>query len=447
MTEPLALTAKQLRLWIAAAGASVRPSSPLAALPKGDAESDGSFLHTLGLLSEEGRRTLSALVAPERWVRVLQPLPAATRVSAFYAGPSGEYVGFWGGDDERYELAAPWTPQGLVQAWESQATAADPFRVELSLHALSLLAAAIDSTRAWLFTTLLQRQPGGRPIFEMADLEAQLELGWEFSDARWLTTLLRLLSPSVIALAPPDLRAGFAEVAAAGLIETSGDRWAPGEALQRLAAYWRSPLPALAIESVHAKGDRIESHRHRVFVKGDGPLWVLEYEGLLENEPRVTLRSLDGTATRQVMSAMFSPAEALPARVAAPTRPPAAARIAPKASRAGRVDRRSTLAWLAALGFTLVCTVVVPLVEEEALGVLVILLVPLASILLALLAPVRWPVAAGLTAAMQAPPVIAALALVRMRSGDGPIVVAIAAANVALAAGLSGWRLRRRSVA
>lgn len=243
---------------------------------------------------------LAVLADPERQVRVIVPAPAETAIQVFYASaarPEAGLVGCWS-EGDRLRLSFPWAEEDLaaIAAHVLQTTTAPPAAgtdLTLSQGGLWALGAAVDALRARLFASLAERRPGVSRRFDRAEILREYEAGLAGDDARWLVTLLRVVAPSSCGVDVEAVEAGLQELAQAGLLRLGEGEWSPEQPLRALVARWRNPLPALAHEVIETSGGGVVRYGHRVAIRGDGPVTVLDFGGMLEGSPRVTVRGAD----------------------------------------------------------------------------------------------------------------------------------------------------------
>jgi hypothetical protein len=305
------LTGGELRGLVDRLGLQVPQSSPLASVRDTTAETP----RIPKLLDEQWRSALTTLAGADHCVRAITPGPGATKVAIFYsavATRSTELVGCWF-EGDRIRISFPWRPADIAAAagrilMTELPFPPEPLSVTLSPAGLTTLMAAVDVLRAARLTSLLERRVGFDLHFDAADLQRQIDLGLSGEDARWSVTLLRLLVPSAAPPTPNALPAGLQELARSQLVKLDNTKWEPTEALMRLATYWMASLPAVAHEALTIQdGNTIREYKHCIGLRGDGPLWLIEYEGLTNGQPRATLRSLDGTAYLAWLPTMINP--------------------------------------------------------------------------------------------------------------------------------------------
>ena len=122
--------------------------------------------------------------------------------------------------------------------------------------------------------------------------------------------LLRLTGPPWAQPGEDALATGLRELTEAQLVKREGDTWAPTETLHRLAAYWTPSLPAVAHEVVTLDGDNaMRQYKHCIALRGGGPLWLIDFDGLVDDLLRATLRSLDGKTYLETITALVQPPE------------------------------------------------------------------------------------------------------------------------------------------
>jgi len=296
------LTLGELATWLQAAGAQPSADSPLAAAATAPPEGNEAQLRGRGLLDAPWRAALAALATPRRAVQVATPGAMSSRIAGFYSdGSAASLVGFWN-DEQFAEISFPWDFAAI--ALESaktlrvaEAPPRDPYAATLSPAGLLVLAAAVDTMRTRVFQAYLARRESSNDPLPVDLLASQWQTGLDQQDARWMVTLLRLLSPAP----PPPLNErsvlkGAEDLVTVGLLHAQRDGFVATGRLMRLAAHWLAPLPAVA-HSVVTYGfpARIE---HRITIRGGGPLWNLDFVAggqgvrLYSDEPGAFLRNL-----------------------------------------------------------------------------------------------------------------------------------------------------------
>lgn len=259
-----------------------------------------SALQQRGLHRAAWRDALRVLAAPQRQVRAQIPAPAESFTVIYYGrSPNNDLIGCWL-EEEGLQVSFPWTrEQILALGWQVLLATTPPPADELSwtlgLPGLTTLAAAVDSLRTILFRSYLYRETNMPLLLTRAGLFEQLELGLTNADGRWLVSLFNLAGSPHFPLTPQLLADGIAELVAAGLLLVDAEGWQPSVGLQRLALQWRSPLPAFALESLVVDGDdRLQQYGHCLIIRGDGPLWQIEYGAAVwQSAPQTTLRGVD----------------------------------------------------------------------------------------------------------------------------------------------------------
>jgi len=310
------LTVDELAGALAAWGLSVTSDSPLVGLPPAGQVLGAQVLRARGLLDEPWGQALRALQNPSGCFRTLIPLPERIVVQAYYAGAAGDVgglVGCWP-EPPGMRIRFPLTTEDLLRNSSSLLLAdfpamTDPFRAEFTPAGLAALAAAADVLRQRLFEAMLRRQgeiSTGLAAGQLGEVYAQ---GWRASDARWLVTLFRLVMPSSIPLPRTLSPAGLGELARAGLLSGERDPWQATEHLLRLAAWWKTPLPALAQEVVALDGGQLRDYGYLIALRGDGPLWLFEFWQDSAGRPTITLRSRTGLGFRHALRTLCRPLE------------------------------------------------------------------------------------------------------------------------------------------
>jgi hypothetical protein len=278
---------------------------------------DGNIKSLLdrGLASDDWKTALQSLARPICQVRVLTPGIRSSRIARFYKGANGEknqMIGCWF-DGDGLRISFPWSPHDVAEAAKPVLDTdlpipADSVFAALTPAGLFVLAAAMDAIRASQLSAMLERRPPPELRLDDADLQHQLALGFSEDDPRWSVSLLRLIGPPGLPLGADPLIAGLRDLSAADLVKHVDGRWVPTEALKRIAAHWSPTLPALAHEAVTLDaGGEVLEYRHCVAVRGDGPLWLVEFEALASHQPRVSLRSVDGATYLAFLRELINP--------------------------------------------------------------------------------------------------------------------------------------------
>lgn len=304
MTEPpvsVELTASDVAGMCRAFGVTASAMSPLA-FADGAEATGADALATRGLNAPEWRRAFGILSAPN--TEIVSSLIETTRplsVRCYGSGvDAGVLVGCWA-NGEGLTVSTPWSPKRVAMLagmtlLASPPPMSHPTSVRLTPASLLALCACVDAVRRNVLDSMLHRQGGEPLIFETSEVFEQVERGLGEPDVRWVVPLMATLAPAEIALAGQDVAAGFQGLVRDEVVIYDGERWAPGELIMRLAGDWHTPVPAAAHAVATADGETVRSIRHRVTVRGDGPLWVLDFGGLLEGEPTITLRTAEPTA-------------------------------------------------------------------------------------------------------------------------------------------------------
>ncbi len=295
--------------------------SPLAAQPAGSGRTDYALLERRGLLDANWRQALTVLAAPARQVRSLIPGPDATLIPILYATHDQGWVGCWP-DGPGLLVTFPWDADRILAMGYQVLMAEEPpppdgLSLSLSLPGLTALASVIDALRAFLFRSLLNRLTFASPVLTRAELTGHLEKGLLNPDSRWLVALLDVAGSPHFGLAPQELPAGVEELVRIGLLVPTGEGWQPAASVQRLALMWRSVLPAFALESLVVGDDgALRQYGHRIVIRGDGPLWQIDYgRELWSKTPSVTLRDVGPLECFNGLQALLADPPACPPRV------------------------------------------------------------------------------------------------------------------------------------
>jgi hypothetical protein len=296
----------------------VTPLSPLATARYAAPSGDLNAFQQGGFLSEEWRGARALLAQPRRQVRVHTPGVESTKRAVFYANGSGDLVGCWL-EGEAWRITFPWTLSALADMTVATVGGglpipADPFAVTLQPAGLMLLMAVVDAIREARLSAVLARRGQPPLLFTEADFQRQLANGYACDDANWSVTLLRLISAS---RGQPDndaFPAGLNELEAAQLLRRKNDQWEPSDVLWRLAAYWTPSLPAVSHEAVTIdETGAMVGYRHGIVLRGEGPLWIIDYEGLANGNPKASLRSIASEGLHDWLTSLLE-APPLPAR-------------------------------------------------------------------------------------------------------------------------------------
>jgi hypothetical protein len=290
--------------------------SPLARLKETPPAGDFDTLQSRDLLGSRWRNALLSLCRPSQAIRVVRPAPEMSAAQLFYRDATDGvlFTGCWP-EDEGIRLSRPWTPDGIVNQvqqalWIQAPTHTVPFEVRFTPAGLAAWAAAVDSLRALLLASLLRRTATIDAVIALDKLEEQLQAGWAFEDARWVVTLLRALLPAALVNKLPgaDLGAGVRELEEFGLLQRDGRHvWQANEILLLQAGGLKNPLPALAVTATfynHADAKIFE--QGLAIIRGDGPLWVLSFEGDADGNSAGTLRSCSGHDLIAEITAMIT---------------------------------------------------------------------------------------------------------------------------------------------
>jgi hypothetical protein len=321
LQEGALLTLDDLRGLAGEFGRAVSPVSPLAA----GADTPVSTRRKPALDGDDWRAAMAVLAAPDRFVSVATPIPGAVKIASYYA--RGDEMAACVAERDGFRVSFPWTIDAIVEDAREALLAdlpllPDTFTTTLSPAGLSVLMAAVDLQRATLLAAMLERRIRPDFRFEVAQLQEQLDQGLAADDSRWMVTFLRLLAPLNASPTPDDLAIGLAELAAAQLITLDRKQWSPAAPLLRLVSHWGSAMPAVAHQLLTLDSEgAIEHWRHRIAIRGQGPIWVIDYDGLVHDKPAATLRSVYGSVYLRGLKSMLSD----PARSAAVNAPESSA--------------------------------------------------------------------------------------------------------------------------
>ncbi len=320
----------ELRALIDLNGLNVQGSSPLKPVMESPAQGDRGSFARRGLLSDDWHSALCTLCGPRFEARSLVTFADATAVNVFYSDGSAEgALVACREEGDRVRIAFPIEPSQVARAdadalHTSHAPTPETGAVSMSLEAFNVLAAAVDALRAVLLTSILWRAAVPELVFRYENLKEMLQSGIDSADARWLVTLLRVLAPPRCEPMPLDLDNGYRELLRLELLSEDGHGiWRPSQTLQRMAAYWKVPLPAGAHQTVSLRPKGTQQYRGCVTLRGDGPLWVVDYEGIgvEDASPRVRLRSVDRDVWFMEILGMLTPQADMPRQASRRTAP------------------------------------------------------------------------------------------------------------------------------
>jgi hypothetical protein len=306
MESPTLLTLDEWRGVARGFGLAIAPHSPLsgaAAEVAPRAPPDG----------EGWREAMAALAAPDRQISCIVPAANALKVASYFGGPSlgEEALVECRPDPGGVRIAFPVSPEAVAEDAREVLLAdyplvPDPFKAALSTAALTCLMAAVDAMRRATLTALLERRVALDFQFKVAELQEQVPAGLAGKDARWMVTFLAQLAPLIAPPDPEDLTIGLAELVSAGLVTLQRGRWSPTEPLVRLAGYWGSPMPAIVHQVIAFDGaGQMSAWAYRIAIRGQGPLTVIDYQGLMDGAPSATLKSIYGSVYMRELTEML----------------------------------------------------------------------------------------------------------------------------------------------
>lgn len=290
------LTPQVLGALLSAAGLEPSAHSPVRGLA-GDASAS---VEASRIDLEPLRPALTDLAQPSRFVRVMIPVADRVRTSTFYAADGGRTLTKLDEVDGAYLISSPWDPEAISAASCMPFMAAEapvrpaPLTVTLPVAGLYTLVAVIDTVRAKLMSSMLDRTAAVSYAFTEEDLLSQARWALEFADARWLTRM-------VVEVAATGARVrdqlesivlhGFRVLVERGLVTVADDRWGPGELVRSLAADLLNPLPSAAVDAFTVR-DRLTDRFYVHVIRGGRMLYALDFD-FGTADPTVTLRSMD----------------------------------------------------------------------------------------------------------------------------------------------------------
>ncbi len=298
--EQAVLDANELALLLRHHGTTVVEASPLQPVLAVDPAGSIDTLEAKGALGSEWALALSVLGAPSRQARTLTTGRTHTFVQTHYGSlDSGDrLVGCWL-EDGGMRISFPWEMTDIA-ALAGAAFLRTPSRNDvprsatLSLAALEALSMAVDAVRMRALDSTIANQSDLPGRFTKDDLRAQADPGAWNEDAWSLVGLLRVLAPPSVILVPDAVSSGLPELVDSGLVSMEGSDWVPSPGLTDLALQLLDPLPVVAHELVESVDGELGKYRYHIALRGDGPIWSLEYLGLGSGEEVVVLESLDG---------------------------------------------------------------------------------------------------------------------------------------------------------
>jgi hypothetical protein len=278
----------------------VSPRSPLAPFRDVDETTDKKSLDKKLTDTAAWTKSMQVLASPEHIVTSAVAGPGGMLTSQYYGSEkedSGNLVGFWA-DKDGFRISFRWTPWRIVTIAGMALISPkyDPVPIEpftVTPAGLTALSAVIDAVKQSQLSAVATRQTGRQDTFDAESIVDQASVGFAHSDQRWLVTLLRDFSPSAAPIQFDALEKGFDELIKAGVIEVSDGTWKPAEWIHHIAHQWRTPLPAAAHEIVILKDDEVNAIRHIITIQGEGPLWLLEYDGILGTSPVINCRIVE----------------------------------------------------------------------------------------------------------------------------------------------------------
>ena len=261
-----------------------------------------------GYLSSEWAKAFRLLCTPTRKVRSLVPGPKDTAYSVYFGDhehlvgcvvyESRAKISFFFDDEHVIRHA-----EGVLGR-ESQ-SGADTWSTDLSPTGLIALALTLDAAREALFESLLARRGALDPNVPVSRIETQFEAGMKHEDARWLTTLVRLLMPPMAVMERYRLNEGLMELVSAGLLANEGGYVRLNDALRRLLFDWKYPLPAVAHESMTVGNGRLRRYRYSIAIRGDGSIRLVYFWRDPSDRVRATLLCAPGGRYGEILRGML----------------------------------------------------------------------------------------------------------------------------------------------
>ena len=289
----LGATIRQLKLYVS-------PRSPLAQFRDVDEKTDKKSLDQKLADKAAWTKSMQVLASPLQIVTAAVAGPGGMLTSLYYGSEKedpGNLVGCWP-DKKGIRISFKWTPWRIVTiaGMALSKPKYDPVPIEpftLTPAGLTAFAAVIDAVKQSQLSMMATRQAESQESFDAESIVNQASVGFAHSDLRWIVTLLRDFTPSAAPIRLEDLETGFDELIKAGVIEVKEKAWIPTGWVRQIAHQWRTPLPAAAHESVILKNDEVNSIQHIVAIQGEGPLWLMEYEGIMEGSPQIKCRIVE----------------------------------------------------------------------------------------------------------------------------------------------------------
>ncbi len=292
----------------------ISPRSPLVPFRDVDAAFDKRSFEKKIDDESAWKDTITALASPGQIISSTIAGPAGTLASSFY-GPSGAktdtLTGCWA-DKDGLRISFPWNPWRVatIAGMALAARHPDPVPIPpftLTPPGLTALAAVIDVVRQSDLSDLEARRTSRRESFSAASIVDQASVGFAHDDRRWVVTLLRDLSSPSTPIRFEYIENGFDELLKAGAIRSSKGAWQPAEWIRHLAHIWRIPLPAAAHQSIVFDDDHATGIEHIIAIRGEGPLWVMRYDGIMSKAPSIHCSVAEHPDYLKALVAMMHP--------------------------------------------------------------------------------------------------------------------------------------------
>jgi hypothetical protein len=287
--------------------------SPLAALAAVRPDGSRSELAAHGLLDRSWSDAFTTLCRPLARLDATLAGPDRSVAASYFRGRREDLlVGCWA-ENGGIRLVHPQDPARLIGAaarviGSDAPSALDDILVETDDAGLMAVAAVVDALRARMFASVLGRRPAddASPLIPASAVDEAWQRGMACNDARWLVTLLRVLSAGRWLASPPPLIDGLQSLERLRLVSRAGGGQLAVEApLPRLAWLWKVPLPACGWTLTTFGTGAPERSSSVLAWRGDGPIFLLDASSTGELPPRWRLRPVSGAAYIERLSAVL----------------------------------------------------------------------------------------------------------------------------------------------
>jgi hypothetical protein len=289
------------------------PHSPLAGLADTRPEGSRSALAAHGLLDPSWSEAFSTLCRPRARLDTTLAGPDRSVAASYCRGEREDVlVGCWA-ENGGIRLVYPQEPARLIGAaarviGSDAPSSPEDVLIETDDAGVMAIAAVVDALRARMFASMLGRRPAddASPVISVSAVEEAWQRGMACNDARWLVTLLRVLSAGRWLASPPPLIDALQSLERLRLVSRVGSgQLAVETPLPRLAWLWKIPLPACGW-TLTALGNGAAARSSGVLAwRGDGPIFLLDASTTDALPQRWRLRSITGAAYVERLSAVL----------------------------------------------------------------------------------------------------------------------------------------------